>query len=325
MTGPAAAEGMVWIPGGRTIVGCDTAYPEEAPAREALVAGFWMDPCPVTNRQFAEFVEATGHVTDAERPLDASVYRDLPPDLRAPSSLLFTPGDHPVDLHDASQWWQVVPGVTWYHPSGPGSDIAGVEDHPVVHVTIEDARAYARWRGAELAGEDEWEHAARGGLHQARYEWGDEFTPGGEHRANTWQGRFPWENLAADGWVGTSPVGSYPANRYGLHDMTGNVWEWTTSWWTATRRSAKAPSPCCGTPRVPDDAWDLAMPQAHIPRFVIKGGSHLCAPNYCRRYRPAARSPQAADTSSSHLGFRCILRTASPFMRTPPEDTHVKQ
>ncbi len=217
-----------------------------------------------------------------------------------------------MDLREYRNWWAFVPGANWQHPTGPGSSISGKAQHPVVHVAYEDAAAYAAWAGKTLPTEAEWERAARGGLEGAAYVWGDEFAPGGTMLANTWQGEFPWQNLKTDGYVGTSPVGAFPPNGYGLCDMAGNVWEWTADWWTARHPDATA-QPCCAptNPRggTPEGSRDPAQPASLIPRKVIKGGSHLCAPNYCLRYRPAARSPEAVDSSTNHLGFRCI---ASP-------------
>jgi len=226
-------------------------------------------------------------------------------------SLVFNPPDHPVDLRDWSQWWIFRFRANWRRPFGKGSTIRGLDDHPVVHVAYKDAEAYAKWAGKDLPTEAEWEFAARGGLDGAEFAWGDEFTPSGKHMANTWQGNFPEENLALDGYERTSPVGSFPPNGYGLYDMIGNVWEWTSDWY-APRHEADAPKTCC-IPKNPrggrqDQSYDPCQPQIRIPRKVLKGGSHLCAPNYCRRYRPAARHPEPVDTSTSHVGFRCVVR-----------------
>jgi formylglycine-generating enzyme required for sulfatase activity len=294
---------MVWIPGGAFLMGSNDHYPEEAPVREASVAGFWMDEHPVTNREFTRFVRETGHVTFAERPPRAEQYPGAKPDLLVPGSAVFKRTAGPVDLRDAYNWWNWVPGACWRHPEGPGSNLNGRDRHPVVHVTLSDAEAYAAWAGKELPTEAEWEFAARGGLDGAEFAWGDELMPRGKPVANTWQGEFPHENLLLDGYEGTSPVGSFPPNGYGLFDIIGNVWEWTVDWYTGSHEES---SPCCSPdPRVASiDPNDLAA----IPRKVIKGGSHLCAPNYCRRYRPAARMAQPIDTSTCHVGFRCIVR-----------------
>jgi sulfatase modifying factor 1 len=284
-------------------MGSDDHYPEEAPAHQETVEGFWIDRTPVTNLQFTAFVKATGHVTSAERPPDAAAYPGAKPEMVVPGSVGFRKSDGPMDLSNAYNWWQWVPGADWRHPEGPGSSLHGRERHPVVHVAFADAAAYARWAGKDLPTEAEWEYAARGGLGDAEFAWGDEFMPRGKPMANTWQGEFPYQNLLTDGYEGTSPVGSFPPNGYGLSDVTGNVWEWTTDWYTGPH---DAESPCCaGSAR--DMSRDPNDP-AGIPRRVMKGGSHLCAPNYCRRYRPAARMAQPVDTSTCHLSFRCIVR-----------------
>lgn len=308
-----ALDGMVWIPGGTFLMGSDEHYPEEAPAHRVSVDGFWMDVCTVTNREFARFVAETGHVTLAERPANPDDYPGALPELLAPSSVMFNKPAKPVDQHDPYVWWAYVQGADWRHPQGPGSSIEDLQDHPVVHIAFEDAAAYAEWAGKELPTEAEWEFAARGGLDGREFVWGDELTPGGKHMANTWQGEFPWQNLAEDGFEGTSPVATYPANGYGLYDMAGNVWQWTADWY---RDHGKVARSCCtlANPRgaTRDESLDPAQPEATIPRKVTKGGSHLCAPSYCRRYRPAARMAQPIDTSTSHLGIRCIVRGPGP-------------
>ena len=307
---------MIWIAGGRFRMGSDHHYPEEAPVHGVRVDGFWMDRTPVTNRQFRAFVEATGYVTFAEIPPDPKDYPGAKPEMLRAASLVFAPPPRPVDLRNCSQWWDFRAGADWRHPYGPGSNIEELDDHPVVHVAYQDVAAYAAWAGKDLPTEAEWEFAARGGLDGAEFAWGDAFTPGGRHMANTWQGAFPHENLEADGYPRTSPVEAFPANGYGLHDMVGNVWEWTTDFW-ADRHQPDASKACCVSqnPRGGslEASYDRAGPQLRIPRRVVKGGSHLCAPNYCRRYRPAARHAQPVDTSMSHIGFRCVKRgSASP-------------
>jgi len=301
---------MVRIPGGLFRMGSDEHYPEERPVHRVRVDGFWMDRTPVTNRQFRHFIEATGYVTFAEIPPDPRDYPGALPHMLKAGSLVFTPPQRPVDLHDWSQWWQFRFGAFWRRPYGPGSSLAGLEEHPVVHVAYRDAEAYAKWAGKALPTEAEWEFAARGSLDAAEFAWGAEFTPAGRHMANTWQGNFTAENTREDGYARTSPVGAYPPNGYGLHDMIGNVWEWTTDWWST--RHEPAASPCCPTenPRgaAEEGSYDSCQPNIRIPRKVLKGGSHLCAPNYCRRYRPAARHAEPIDTSTSHVGFRCIVR-----------------
>ena len=306
---------MTWIPGGTFAMGSADFYPEERPVHPVTVDGFWMDEHPVTVGEFQRFVAATGYQTVAQRPLDPADYPDADPALLVPGSLVVQPTTGPVDLRDYTNWWAYVPGADWRHPSGPGSGCRGRERHPVTHVAYEDAVAYAAWAGKDLPTEAEWEYAARGGLDGAVYAWGDEFAPGGRMMANTWQGPFPWQNLMTDGYEGTSPVGSFPANGYGLFDMTGNVWEWTRDYFTPRHPRATGGS-CCAphNPRVdsPAASGAFAGPGAHLPRKVIKGGSHLCAPSYCLRYRPAARQGEAVDTSTSHLGFRCVVRGDGP-------------
>jgi formylglycine-generating enzyme required for sulfatase activity len=226
-----------------------------------------------------------------------------------PGSLVFTPS-HPVDLRDWSQWWRFEFGADWRHPFGRGKPRA-LPDHPVVHIAYQDAEAYANWAGKELPAEAEWEFAAQGGLDGAEFAWGDELTPGGRHMANTWQGAFPRENLATDGYPRTSPVTAFPPNAYGVQDMIGNVWEWTADWFSP-RHTADASKPCCipenprGGPQA--GSCDPCQPSSRIPRKVVKGGSHLCAPNYCRRYRPAGRHAQQIDSGMGHIGFRCVVR-----------------
>jgi formylglycine-generating enzyme len=306
-----APPGMVRVAGGTFRMGSDRHYPEEAPAHAVRVDGFWIDRTPVTNREFLRFVKATGHITLAEIAPDPKDYPGALPHMLRAGSLIFSPPKGPVDLNDWSQWWQFKFGANWRRPYGPRSSIAGLAEHPVVHIAYRDAEAYGRWAGKELPSEAEWEFAARGGLDGAEFAWGDEFAPGGRQMANTWQGDFPHENTRLDGFDRTSPVTAFAANGYGIHDMIGNVWEWTTDWFAA-RHEADPARPCCA-PQNPrggreQDSYDPCQPEVRIPRKVIKGGSHLCAPNYCRRYRPAARHAQAVDTSISHLGFRCILR-----------------
>lgn len=303
--------GMIFIPGATYWMGSNAHYPEEAPAHRVSVDGFWMDETPVTNAAFAEFVAATGHVTNAEKRPDPADYPGADPAMLEPASLVFAPPSHPVSLHDFSQWWDYRFHADWRHPLGPDSSLEGLDDHPVVHIAFADAQAYAAWAGKELATEAEWELAARAGLDRAEFPWGDELMPGGVPQANTWQGQFPHENAMEDGYLRTSPVRAFAPNAFGLHDMIGNVWEWTADFYSA-RHQSDAGKPCCA-PRNPrggsqDHSYDPAMPEIRIPRRVLKGGSHLCAPSYCRRYRPAARHAQPEDTSTSHVGFRCIVR-----------------
>lgn len=304
---------MVWIPGGTFLMGSNAHYPEERPVHRVTVDGFWMDRTPVTNEQFERFVAATGHTTFAEVAPKAADYPGALPEMLHPGSLVFVKPAHRVSLGDFSNWWRFMLGADWRHPYGPDSSLFGLSSHPVVHVAFSDAETFARWEGKELPTEAEWEFAARGGLDGAVYAWGDELMPNGRPMANTWQGRFPYENTLADGWERTSPVGLFPPNGYGLYDMIGNVWEWTTDWYRP-RHSADEPKACC-IPRNPRggtiaESLDTAVPGIQIPRKVLKGGSHLCSPNYCQRYRPAARFPEPIDTSTSHVGFRCIVREA---------------
>jgi formylglycine-generating enzyme required for sulfatase activity len=301
------AEPMIRLPGGTFRMGSDHHYAEEAPAHEETVAGFWIDRTPVTNRRFAAFVEATGHVTVAEVAPRAEDYPGALPELLQPGALVFTPTPGPVRLDDWSQWWRWVPGADWRHPTGPDSSLEGLMDHPVVQVALADVEAYAAWAGTELPTEAEWEYAAWAGMSGAHeFAWGDELEPGGRHMANVWQGPFPHANSRADGWARTSPVGTYPPNGFGLSDMIGNVWEWTADWWSPRHEASRS---CCAPDRRAASI-DPAQPEIPIPRRVLKGGSHLCAPSYCRRYRPAARHAHAIDTGTSHIGFRTISRDA---------------
>ena len=304
---------MVWIPGGTFRMGSADFYVEERPVHEVTVEGFWMDRDAVTNEQFGRFVEATGYVTLAERELNPADFPGAPPENLVPGSMVFQKSQGPVDLRNYANWWAWVPGASWRHPLGPDSSLDGRQQHPVVHVAYEDVEAYATWAGKELPTEAEWEFAARGGLDGATFTWGNEEFPDGKPMVNSWQGEFPWQNLLTDGYEGISPVGSFPPNGYGLNDMAGNVWEWTSDWYEPRGADPTVKSCCMGSvnPRVvsPEKSYDSRQPQVRIPRKVVKGGSHLCAPNYCFRYRPAARQPQMIDTGMCHMGFRCIVRS----------------
>jgi formylglycine-generating enzyme required for sulfatase activity len=289
-------------------MGSEDFYPEERPVHRVSLSGFWMDEHPVTVAEFRRFVRETNHISFCERPLDPEGFPGADPDSLVPGALVFRRTTGPVDLGDFRNWWEYVPGADWKHPEGPGSTVNGRDWHPVVQVAYDDAAAYADWAGKELPTEAEWEYAARGGLEGAAFAWGDEHLPDSKPMANTWQGEFPWQNLKLDGFEGTSPVGSFPPNGYGLYDMTGNVWEWTTDFFVR-RHPDEVEKPCCvpKNPRVSSDEGSYARGET-IPRRVIKGGSHLCAPSYCLRYRPAARQGEAVDTSTGHIGFRCVVR-----------------
>ncbi len=302
-------ENMVWIAGARFLMGSDNHYSEETPAHYETVGDFWIDKYEVTNEQFGQFVEATGYVTVAERPPDPRDYPGADPNLLRPASVVFRKPSGRVDLRNHFNWWTYIPGADWRHPEGPQSSLDGRDRHPVVHVAYEDAQAFAKWISKKLPTEAEWEFAARGGIEGATYAWGEEFAPNSQQMANTWQGEFPWENLLTDGYESTAPVGQFPPNGYGLFDMIGNVWELTSDWYTSRHPVTK---PCCGGANLKEShrelSYDPLTPAVKIPRRVIKGGSFLCAPNYCRRYRPAARMAQAIDTPACHVGFRLITR-----------------
>lgn len=294
-------------------MGSNRFYPEEAPPRRVSVDDFWIDWTPVTNRDFARFVADTGHITVAEISPDPRDYPGMLPEMAAAGSLVFIKPPGPVDMNDPSSWWHFVHGADWQHPYGPNSDLSGLHDHPVVHIAYADAEAYARWAGKALPTEAEFEYAARGGLDDVDYAWGDALAPDGRMLANYWQGLFPFANQCLDGWEGTSPVASFPANPYGVYDLIGNVWEWTQDWYADA--SVLTPARQCCTVVNPRGAkqfqsYDTAQPNIRIGRKVLKGGSHLCAANYCQRYRPAARHPEMMDTSTTHIGFRCVVRAA---------------
>lgn len=304
------------VPGTPFMMGSQRFYPEEAPVRRVRVDGFLMDEVPVTNAAFAAFIAATGHVTVAESVPRMEDYPGMAAEFAVAGSAVFdththTKTDTKAGPDGIAPSWQFRPGTSWRHPLGPESSLQGLAEHPVVHVAHADALAYAQWVGKALPTEAEWELAARGGLEGADYAWGDELAPAGAMLANYWQGHFPYANDRLDGWYRTSPVASYAANGYGLFDLIGNVWEWTTDWWSMPVAAAAAHKSCCipHNPRGGEEHASLDPVLAvRIPRKVIKGGSHLCAANYCQRYRPAARHPQAIDSTTGHIGFRCVVR-----------------
>lgn len=320
----AAPPGMVLIPAGEFTMGSDAAYalPNEHPAHRVKVSAFLIDKHAVTNADYAKFVEATGYKTVAERPVDwEELKKQVPPgtpkppeEMLQPGSLVFHPTKGPVDLRNMANWWEWVVGANWRHPEGPGSDIKGRENHPVVHIAWEDAVAYATWAGKRLPTEAEWEYAARGGLENKRYAWGDEEVVEGNFRANRWNGKFPYENSAEDGFVGTAPVGSFPPNGFGLFDMGGNVWNWCADIYHGAAYEERQGGGVCCDPRgpVPGSPERLLRGDPSPPdvpgtlRRVIKGGSFLCSPDYCESYRPSARRGTPPDTGSSHVGFRCV-------------------
>jgi sulfatase modifying factor 1 len=298
---------MLLLPGGEFSMGSNDDYPEERPVHEVRLSSFYIDRFLVTNREFETFVDETGYLTFAERPLNVADYPGVPADVLLPGSLVFSPRSGATEWRGVVDWWDYVPNTNWRSPSGPGSSIRGLEDHPVVHVAFEDAVVYAAWAGKELPTEAQWEYAARGGLHRAPYAWGDHLMPDGKLMGNIWFGEFPRRDQTSCARGTSSAVGQYPANGYGLYDMIGNVWEWTRDWFNTGHSAA---SSCCipvdpgGGPE--NKSLDPAQREMSLPRKVVKGGSFLCAPNYCRRYRPAARQPQMIDTSTSHIGFRCV-------------------
>ena len=316
--GPAPP-GMAWIPGGEFSMGCadprrlpfggSDPMVDARPIHRVRVAGFWLDIHEVTNAQFAAFVKATGYRTVAERPPRPEDFPGAPPENLVAGSIVFTPPTQPVPLRDGTggahlRWWSYVPGASWRHPGGPDSSIEGRADDPVVHVAYEDAEAYATWAGKRLPTEAEWEFAARGGLAGATYPWGDEFQPDGRWMANTWQGRFPLENTEADGFAGIAPVGKYQANGYGLHDMSGNVWEWCSDWYRPDTYARDARAGVASDPAGPADSFDPQEPgQA---KRVQRGGSFLCSDQYCSRYIVGTRGKGEIASSTNHIGFRCV-------------------
>ena len=306
--GEAPAPEMKWIPGGTFVMGSEKHYPEEKPVGPVSVDGFWMDETSVTNEQYQNFVEATGYVTVAEKPPDPAMYPGADPAMLVPGSITFNQPRAPVNMDNPMAWWSWTPGANWRHPLGPGSDLTGREQHPVTQISFEDADAYARWAGKRLPTEAQWERAGRGDLEGAEFAWGDEIAPDGEERMNRWIGEFPWKFRPRPGGPrkpGTVAVKSYEPNPFGLYEVTGNTWEWTQTWFS--EKHDEPTSRCCApsNPRGPtvDQSRD---PASGIPRKVLKGGSYLCADNYCSRYRPASRIPESVESATCHISFRCV-------------------
>jgi sulfatase modifying factor 1 len=303
-------DGMAWIPSGRFAMGSDhRQFSDARPIHAVELDGFFMDRTPVTNEQFARFVRETSYVTVAERKPNPADFPGVPPEALVPGSLVFRSPSGPVPTNEVSRWWHYVPGACWKNPEGPGSNIAGRERHPVVQVCWDDAAAYSRWAGKRLPTEAEWEYAARGGLTQKPYAWGDDFRPNGRLMANTWQGRFPNANNAEDGWERTSPVGHFPPNAFGLFDMSGNVWQWCADWYRPDAYHLSAER----NPVGPQDSFDPREP--NVPKRVQRGGSFLCTDQYCSRYMPGGRGKGAVGTGSSHVGFRCVM--TAPAVSSP--------
>lgn len=303
--GPAP-EGMAWVPGGVFWMGCgDCNLPDAVPLHLVRLTGYWIDRHPVTNAEFARFVKATGYVTVAERAPRPEDYPGVPREQLVAGSAVFSPPSHTSPTMHYTDWWRFVPGANWRHPAGPGSDLKGRENHPVVHIAYEDAVAYAAWVGKRLPTEAEYEFAARGGLDRKKYAWGDELRPGGKWAANIYQGSFPVKNTGQDGYVGTSPVDAFPPNGFGLYDMGGNVWQWTSDWYRPDTyaKLAKAGAPV-ENPRGPDAGYDPAQPK--VPKRVIRGGSYLCTDQYCTRYLVGSRGKGEPTSGASNLGFRLV-------------------
>jgi formylglycine-generating enzyme len=326
----AASAGMVWIPGGEFLMGSELpgSRMNEKPVLKVTVDGFWMDAHDVTNAEFRKFVETTGYKTTAERPVDwEELKKQVPPgtskppdEMLQPGSLVFVPSDGPVDLREMNSWWRWTTGANWQHPEGPKSNLDGRLQHPVVQVSWDDAVAYAKWAGKRLPTEAEWEIAARGGLEGKRFPWGDEFKPSGRFMANTWTGKFPHQNTAEDGHVGTAPVKTYPPNGYGLYDMGGNVWNWVSDWYRVDAHARLKLEPSCHNPQGPKSSYNPGHPNQTEER-VTKGGSFLCHADYCESYRPSARRGTPPDTGMSHIGFRCV-RSGPPPSRTKSPSTN---
>jgi formylglycine-generating enzyme required for sulfatase activity len=297
------------------------AFRNERPAHRVKLDGFWMDEHAVTNAEFRKFVEATGYVTIAEKPVDwEEMKKQVPPgtpkpdaEKLKPGSLVFTPPDHAVDTTNMGNWWTWTNGADWRHPQGPGSNIDGKDDYPVVQIAYDDALAYAKWAGKRLPTEAEWEYAARGGSKNTRFYWGNEFRPNGKWMVNSFTGEFPFKNTNEDGFAGVAPVKSFPPNGYGLYDMAGNVWQWTSDYYRADAHDLSVSEislsgiDYCVNPTGPKGSFDPTRPMQNVTERVIKGGSFLCNPSYCESYRPTARRGTPPDTGTEHVGFRCVM------------------
>jgi formylglycine-generating enzyme required for sulfatase activity len=306
---------MIWVPGGEFWMGSsEPSFGDSRPWHETYVDGFWMDKTEVTNAEFARFVKATGYITVAERKPRAEDFPTAPPENLVAGSVVFTPPDHPVALNDHFQWWSYVKGANWRHPEGPLSSIKGKENHPAVHIAYEDALAYCKWAGKRLPTEAEYEFAERGGLDRKPYAWGDEFHPNGKFMANTFQGHFPDKNTGEDGYITTAPVGSFPPNGYGLYDLSGNVWEWTSDWYRPDYYKTLADhGGVARNPQGPSDSFDPGEPG--VAKKVHRGGSFLCTDQYCSRYMVGGRGKGEPDTGTNHLGFRCVRDVSAKAIR----------
>ena len=313
-----APVGMAWIPGGQFWMGAaDDHMTDARPWHRVYIDGYWMDKTEVTNEEFARFVEATAYVTVAERTPRPEDYPQALPEKLVAGSVVFSPPAHPVELNNHFRWWTYVPGANWRHPEGPNSNIKHRMNHPVVHIAYEDAVAYCAWAGKRLPTEAEFESASRGGLDRKRYAWGDEFMPGGKYMANTFQGHFPDTNTGEDGYRSTATVGSFPANGYGLFDMAGNVWEWTSDWYRPDYYQALSGTGGIAiNPKGPADSFDPSEPG--VWKRVHRGGSFLCTDQYCARYIAGGRGKGEPDTGTNHLGFRCV-RDPRPQLKTSAE------